>query len=557
MVPPAEARRDGRRPVTLWLLLAALASTAVVALSASWQTRTALQAELRTRPQAGLALLSAAVQAQQAELAGQAERLATDRGFAAYVDAALSRTPVDAFSLRDLLEERVDLSQAAGTMLFDAGGRPVLATGALLAVVERGDDLPGVAEVVRTGAGSAGFWRVAGTPTSVALSPVRQGPLLRGVLAFARPVAPATLTAIGQQGSVVLGLEIADGRRPDDDRGAAATGDAASDVTVLELPDFEGTALITAHLHPSELAAGAARQRALLLLAGLAGLLACLLAFWIARRSGRTAGAAAAPARRDDLASREGSARLLAWLESAGPVSPGPGSESFSPAAALPDRFQALARLPSAPGTQRLRVLDRQEGALAELLQFLPGQAHRTALAFRLGAEMKRAMAASHPALVRIVHSGQHQGTLGIAIEDLPGHSLADLLARLGPPPPAAGLLLARRIVAALTALHAARVVPWSLTAGQVLVQPGGQIRVLPLDPSSPFGARSRPDGAPGTADPRTVLLDELADLLGLLLQSSGPTPLDRAVNALLERLRSHRPPTLDEIDLQLAAIKA
>lgn len=102
------------RVLTARLAAALAAVVAALALAWSWQEAAALRAESRSRPQAGLARVHSALQAQQAELAGQVQRLAEDRGFSAYVAAALSRSPVDAFSLRDLLDERVDADQVPG-----------------------------------------------------------------------------------------------------------------------------------------------------------------------------------------------------------------------------------------------------------------------------------------------------------------------------------------------------------------------------------------------------------------------------------------------------------
>lgn len=528
------------------------AAVAAVALAWSWQEAAALRAELRSRPQAGLALLHSALQGQQADLAAQVQRLAEDRGFAAYVAAALSRSPVDAFSLRDLLDERVDAGQVSGVMLFDAGGRQVLSTGVLQAAAERGDGLPGVARVLATGAAAGGFWSVAGRPASVALAPVRQGPLLQGVLAFARPVAPADLATIARQSAVEVELEILDGRTRVGSPGAGPAADPAGhgDRQQLALPDLEGEARILAHLPAAERRARVSRQRAALVLGGVSAA-AMTLALWLAWR--RRRGPAAAPGlpRREDVAGRDASALLIAWLADATPPAAPPAGDAAAGAIALPDRFQALARLASPPGVERLRALDRQEGGLVDVLVFLRGEARRTALAFRLGAEMKRAAKVHHPALQRVVLVGQHQANLLIAVEELAGHSLADLLTRHGPPPAAVGLLLARRVVAALSALHAARVVPWTLHAGQVLVQPGGQIRLSPLDPDAPFGARAGATAGARPAEARTRLVADLSGLIASLFERP-----PAGIGAMLARCRGGGAITLEEIAATLAAAR-
>lgn len=531
-------------------LAAALAAVvAAVSLAWSWQEAAALRAEIRSRPQAGLALVNAALQAQQAELAAQVQRLADDRGFAAYVAAALARSPVDAFSLRDLLDERVDADQVPGVMLLDSAGRQVLSVGLLQAAADRGDDLPGVAAVLASGAAAVGFWTVAGGPASVALSPVRQGPLLHGVLVFARPVSPVDLATIARQSGVDLALEILDGGTRLGSPGASpADAPAGQDgLQRMALPDLEGEARVEAYLPVAERRARMARQRTAQILGGVAATLMAL-ALWFAWRHRRAAASARRPTRREDAGGGDASALLIAWLDGTAPPAAPPASDLAACSTALPERFQALARLPSAPGVERLRALDRQEGGLVDLLVFLRGQARRTALAFRLGAEMKRAAQVHHPALQRVVHVGQHQAHLLIAIEELAGRSLADLLARNGPPPAAVGLLLARRVVAALSALHAGRVVPWTLHAGQVRIQPGGQIRLSPVDPDAPFGDRDGATADAGPADARARLIGDLSALIEALFDRP---PAD--IGALLARCRGGGAVALEEIASALA----
>lgn len=235
-------------------------------------------------------------------------------------------------------------------MLFDAGGRQVLSAGFLQAAAERGDALPGVALVLATGTAAGGFWAVAGLPASVALSPVRQGPLLHGVLVFARPVAPVDLATIARQSGVEVELEIPDGRSRVGSTGASPGPDLAgpADLQQLALPDLEGQARILAHLPVAERRARLSRQRTALALGGVAAA-AMTLALWPAWRRRRAATAVRGLPRREDAAGRDASALLLAWLENAAPPAPPPASDAAAGVTPCPTASRRSRACPPRP----------------------------------------------------------------------------------------------------------------------------------------------------------------------------------------------------------------
>ncbi|MDX1890749.1 serine/threonine-protein kinase [Mycolicibacterium sp. 050158] len=91
--------------------------------------------------------------------------------------------------------------------------------------------------------------------------------------------------------------------------------------------------------------------------------------------------------------------------------------------------------------------------------------------------EARSAAALSHPNVVAIYDRGEHQGTSFIVMERLPGHSLADLVAR-GPLTQAAVRTLLAEVLGALAAAHQAGILHRDVKPGNILFTASGTAKV-------------------------------------------------------------------------------
>ena len=95
----------------------------------------------------------------------------------------------------------------------------------------------------------------------------------------------------------------------------------------------------------------------------------------------------------------------------------------------------------------------------------------------RFEAEARAAARLSHPNIVLVYDSGEHEGVPFLVMERLPGRTLADELAG-GPLPPERVRSLGVQVLAALGAAHAAGIVHRDVKPGNVLLTPDGQVKV-------------------------------------------------------------------------------
>src|ERR1700722_640982 len=91
--------------------------------------------------------------------------------------------------------------------------------------------------------------------------------------------------------------------------------------------------------------------------------------------------------------------------------------------------------------------------------------------------EARSAAALSHPNIVAIYDSGEHDGTPFIVMERLPGNSLADLVAR-GPLPEAVVRTILAEMLAALAAAHRAGILHRDIKPGNILFTSSGMAKV-------------------------------------------------------------------------------
>ena len=95
----------------------------------------------------------------------------------------------------------------------------------------------------------------------------------------------------------------------------------------------------------------------------------------------------------------------------------------------------------------------------------------------RFEAEARSAAALSHPNIVAVHDSGEHEGTPFIVMERLPGRTVGDRIAR-GPMPQAAVRSMLDEVLAALVVAHGAGILHRDIKPGNILFSTDGHTKV-------------------------------------------------------------------------------
>ena len=165
---------------------------------------------------------------------------------------------------------------------------------------------------------------------------------------------------------------------------------------------------------------------------------------------------------------------LRALLDGGGREGPSPlEAERDLPFAQLGD-FRLLRRL--GEGGMGVVYLAEQEGLgrLAAVKVLRPELAGSPTAAARLEREARAAARLRHPGLVQVLGVGNEAGTPWVAMELVPGSSLAELIAERGPLPPLDAARWGAELARALAAAHAAGVVHRDVKPSNVRVRPEG-----------------------------------------------------------------------------------
>lgn len=186
----------------------------------------------------------------------------------------------------------------------------------------------------------------------------------------------------------------------------------------------------------------------------------------------------------------------------------------------------------------------------------------------RLLAEARALAAVDHPAVVRIHDVVSREGTDWLVMEWLEGETLARRL-RQGPLAVSEAVALGERIAQGLAAIHRRGIVHRDLKAGNVLVTPAGEVKILDLGLAArlPRGGRAVPAegravGTPGSLSPEQALgrpVDTRSDLfaLGVLLYQAltGRSPFAAASDdESLRRLLTEPPAPVAELRPEVPA---
>ena len=107
-----------------------------------------------------------------------------------------------------------------------------------------------------------------------------------------------------------------------------------------------------------------------------------------------------------------------------------------------------------------------------------PGLGDDDEFAARFVREARAAARLSHPHVVAVYDQGDEHGTVFLAMELIPGHTLRDVIRKESPMPPARALALLEPVLAALAAAHRAGLIHRDIKPENVLIADDGRIKV-------------------------------------------------------------------------------
>ena len=159
----------------------------------------------------------------------------------------------------------------------------------------------------------------------------------------------------------------------------------------------------------------------------------------------------------------------------------------------LAQRYELGARLRRGGMADVYGGLDRRLQRPVAIKLLRPDIAERTDVRLRFEAEAKAAARLSHPNVVAVFDTGEHEGIPYIVMERLPGRTLADVIAE-GPVDVDWLLAVAAEVLSALGAAHAAGIVHRDVKPGNVLLTAEGSAKI------SDFGIAKSAEVATGGA---------------------------------------------------------
>ena len=107
-----------------------------------------------------------------------------------------------------------------------------------------------------------------------------------------------------------------------------------------------------------------------------------------------------------------------------------------------------------------------------------PGMGDDEEFAARFVREARAAARLSHPHVVAVYDQGKEDGTVYLAMELVPGHTLRDVIRKESPMPPARALALLEPVLSALAAAHRAGLIHRDVKPENVLIADDGRVKV-------------------------------------------------------------------------------
>jgi serine/threonine-protein kinase len=174
----------------------------------------------------------------------------------------------------------------------------------------------------------------------------------------------------------------------------------------------------------------------------------------------------------------------------------------------------------------------------------------------RLEAEAHAAASLNHPNIVAVYDYGEHNGTPFIVMEQLPGNTLADAIAR-GPLPQRLVRGVLDDVLAALTAAHDLGILHRDIKPGNILVTPLGHVKVTDFGIAKTAGSEPTATGqivgtmaylSPGRLEGRPATISDDVYSVGVLgyeaLTGCPPFKYDN-MGALARAILYEQPPPI------------
>lgn len=168
--------------------------------------------------------------------------------------------------------------------------------------------------------------------------------------------------------------------------------------------------------------------------------------------------------------------------------------------------------------------------------------------AARFVREARAAARLSHPHIVAVYDQGDDDGTVFLAMELVPGHTLRDVIAKETPMPPAKALALLEPVVSALASAHRAGLMHRDVKPENVLIADDGRIKVADFGLAKAISAETQHTATGVLIGTVSYVAPEL------VVDGTGDARADvYAVGVILHELLTGRKPHQGESPIQVA----
>ncbi|MBZ5733328.1 Stk1 family PASTA domain-containing Ser/Thr kinase [Nocardioides sp. TRM66260-LWL] len=168
--------------------------------------------------------------------------------------------------------------------------------------------------------------------------------------------------------------------------------------------------------------------------------------------------------------------------------------------------------------------------------------------AARFVREARAAARLTHPHVVSVYDQGADDGTVFLAMELVPGHTLRDVISQRAPMPPAQALALLEPVVSALAAAHRAGLMHRDVKPENVLISEDGQVKVADFGLAKAISAETQHTATGVLIGTVSYVAPEL------VVDGSGDARADvYAVGVILHELLTGQKPHQGESPIQVA----
>ncbi|HEY9564344.1 MAG TPA: Stk1 family PASTA domain-containing Ser/Thr kinase [Nocardioides sp.] len=144
----------------------------------------------------------------------------------------------------------------------------------------------------------------------------------------------------------------------------------------------------------------------------------------------------------------------------------------------LDRRYRIESRIASGGMASVYEAHDERLDRVIALKIMHPGMGDDGDFAARFVREARHAARLSHPNVVGVFDQGEEHGTVYLAMEYVPGHTLRDVIRKEAPMDPRKALALLEPVLAALRAAHQAHLIHRDIKPENVLIAPDGRVKV-------------------------------------------------------------------------------